>query len=293
MSADTRSSPAEKTWIIRPSATLVARVLGGVLCLAAVLKLVDLFVSPVEGVDLILPLIGSSVELLLGAALLFRIQPAVSVPAAGLQFVLLAGVSLIGTLRAVKTCGCLGMVAMPPWALLVFDVGAAIALLWGPMTSGGMRIKPVLAISAACIGVFLAGMAGGSILYPPQPAGLTATSAEAVATARSVVIDPEQLKGRPFFLLPYIQIDADLSRGEWKIILALPACRLCERRLRGAACRPEGNEQVAVIFAGAKEGGSLPKECDAVVGHLSREKTWAFHAPLIVRLADGRVTDAF
>jgi hypothetical protein len=277
----------------RPGAVLIARVLGAILCIASGLKLADLLGSPVEGVGTILTLLGSSVELLVGAAMLFRIRPNVSVLAGGLLFVMLAGVSLIGTTRGIASCGCLGAVTVPPWVLLAFDVGAAIALLGGSLTSGRSRIKRAVAIGAAGIGTFLAGLGVGAIVYPHPPAAAAATSPEAVAAAGDVAIDPDQLKGRPFVLIPFIQIDADLSRGEWKIILARPGCRLCERRLRGSACEPRGQERVAVVLADDKEGWTLPEECKAALGHLSREKTWVFHPPLIVRLVDGRVTEAF
>ena len=277
----------------RPGSALIAQVLGGVLCLAAALKLADLFGSAPEEVDSTLTLIGSSVELLVGVALLFRVQPAVSVPAAGLLFISLAGASLMATMRGVTSCGCLGAVTVPPWVMLVFDVGAAIVLLQGLWKSSRSRIKPALALVAVSIGVFLAGSGVGSIVYPRPTARIAATSPEAVAAATSVTIDPAQLKGHPFVLIPFIRIDADLSRGEWKIILAVPGCRLCERRLRGSACQPTGQERVAVVLAEDKEGWTLPAECKAIVGHLSGEKTWVFHPPLIVRLADGRVIEAF
>ncbi len=277
----------------RPGVVLIACGLGAILCIAAGLKLADLFVSPVEDIRTILTLLGSTVELLVGAAMVFRVRPAVSVPAGGLLFVMLAGVSLIGMTRGIASCGCLGAVTMPPWVLLAFDVGAAIALLGGPLTSGRSRIKRALAIGAAGIGTFLAGLGVGAIVYPHPTAAAAATSLEAVAAAGDVAIDPDQLKGRPFVLIPFIRIDADLSRGEWKIILARPGCRLCERRLRGSACEPRGQERVAVVLADDKEGWALPEECKAVLGHLGREKTWVFHPPLIVRLVDGRVTEAF
>lgn len=270
----------------------MAGAIGCLLCLTAALKLVDLFVSSAEGSGLILPLVGSSVEALVGVALIFRIQPAVSIPAAGLLFVVLAGASLIGTGRGVARCGCLGMVPMPPWILLVCDVGAAGVLLRGPLTSRRDRPGPKRALLAACIGAMFTGLAVGSILYPRPGAMVPATSAEAVAAARTVVIEPAELRGRPFFLLPSIRIDADLSVGEWKVILARAGCRMCERRLRSGGCDPDGQERVAVVLAAEREGWVLPEGCRAAVGHLSPDKTWLFDGPLILRLVDGRIVEA-
>src|SRR5262249_15278263 len=149
-----------------PRRVWIARLLGGVLCLAAVMKGIDLFASPAEGSESILTLVGASVEFLIGAALIFRVLPWGSVPGGGLLFVLLAGASLIGASRGVASCGCLGMIAIPPWIMLVFDGGAAVALLWGPRTARAGRPDQATALDAVCIGLFFTGMAVGSILYP-------------------------------------------------------------------------------------------------------------------------------
>jgi hypothetical protein len=232
------------------------------------------------------------VEFIVGAALISRVWPWVSAPGGGLLFVLLAGASLIGASRGVASCGCLGMVAMPPWIMLVFDGGAAVVLLWGPRTARAGRPDQATALDAACIGAFFTGLAIGSILYPRLGPTATAASPESVAAAGTVVIDPGRLRGRPFFLRPYIRIDADLSRGQWKVILARPGCRRCEQRLRTGECRPEGAERVAVVLSEEKEGWMAPENCKAVLGSLSRDKTWLFEAPLTLRVTDGRVTEA-
>jgi hypothetical protein len=276
---------------MRPSRALIARVLGGVLCLAAALKALDLLASPTGGIEAILSVIGASVELIVGAGLVSRAWPDISMPAGGLLFVLMAGASLIGTSRGVANCGCLGRVAMPPWIMLGFDVGAAVALLWGPRAGCAGRPNRALALDAACIGVFFTGLAIGSALYPRLGPTATAVSPESLAAASTVVIDPDRLQGRPFFLHPYIRIDADLSRGEWKIILARHGCPRCEQRLRSGGCRPEGEERVAVIMAEERASWTPPRECEAVLGSLSRDKTWLFEAPLVLRVIGGRVAE--
>jgi hypothetical protein len=278
--------------MMRPSAALIPRVLGAILCLAAILKVIDLFLFPFERVESLVTLPGSSVELLVGTALLLRIQPAVSIPAGGLLFAMLAGVAMFGTVRGVSRYGCLGMVPMPPWVMLVFDLGAAIALFWDPWTSRPGRVKQAIALATASTGALFAGLAIGAVLYPRPGPTATATSAEAIATARSVTIEPGQLRGRTCFLLPYIRIDADLSRGAWKVILARAHCRKCERRLRSGGCEPDGQERVAVVLAERREGWKLPEDCKAILGHLSPEKTWLFDGPLTLRLIDGRVSEA-
>ena len=48
-----------------------------------------------------------------------------------------------------------------------------------------------------------------------------------------------------------------------------------------------------MVLVKDQAGWAVPQECKAATGLLSPEKTWAFHVPMIVRLADGRVTEAF
>jgi len=276
----------------RPWADYMKRTLGGVLCLAAALKAASAFSSPLPGLDAILALVGSSVEVAIGVALILRFRPSISLPSAGLLFVFLAGVSWIGTVRGVASCGCFGAVAVPPWVLLVFDAGAAIALLWRPWTSGtgASKLKQPVALAAAGVGIFLVGLAVGSFLYPRLGTVTSMLSPEAIAAANTVIIERSNLHlGRPFPLLPYFRIDADLSRAEWKIILVRAGCRKCERRLRGGDCKPEGQEHVAVVLVEEKKGWVLYKECEAVLGVLSPDKTWSFDAPLTVWLKDGQL----
>jgi hypothetical protein len=253
---------------------------------------VDAFAAPDHAPESTLALVGSGVELTLGLALMLRLWPAVSAPAAGLLFALLAGVSLIGTTRGAASCRCLGALAAPPWILLIFDVGAAAFLLGRLRTSAPIRGTQAWVFVAAGVGFLFVGLAIGSIAYPRSGAATPATSAKAIAAARTVIIEPARLEGRPFFLLQFIRIDADLSRGEWKVIMARPGCRKCDRRLKSGECKPDGQERVAVVLADENEGWNLPGECEAVVGRLSKEKTWLFEAPLIVRLRGGRVSAA-
>ena len=256
MNVDTQPETRWRIRLARPGPALVARVLGGVLCIAAALKVVNLFLPHADEIGMTFPLIGSAVELFVGAALLLRIQPSVSVPAGGLLFLLLGGASLIGAVRGTASCGCLGMVPMPPWLMLVLDGAAAMALLWGPLTSGGLRSKRALVIGAAGLATFLGGLGVGTILYPPR--AKAATTPEEVAAAKVVVIDPALLAGRPFLLLPYIRTDVHLSRGDWKVIFVNPDCHLCERRLRGSLCKPTGDEGVAVVLVKDQAGLDPP-----------------------------------
>ena len=152
MTVDLQPETERTMRLRRPGAALIAAGLGAVLCIAAGFKVADLFVSPTRGRP-----DDPDADRFDGRAAR-RGGDALPRPARRLR---------PGRRPALRDAG--GRVAdrhdprdrelrLPgrghraPWVLLVFDVGAAIALLWGPLTSGRSRIRPALAIGAAGIG---------------------------------------------------------------------------------------------------------------------------------------------
>ena len=269
----------------RPWSDDTARMLGAVLCAAAILKGVAAFHSPGEGLDTILPVVGAAVEVVIGVALLLRVRPSISVPAASLFFALMAGAAWVGTVGGAASCGCFGSLEVPPRVMLVFDAGAAAALLWGMRRSGAMRQQQTVNLLAACIASFLISIVVGSTLHLKLRSQPTLQSPNGMNLEQSVL-----RLGEPFILLPYIQIDADLSQGEWKIIFANSECRTCKQVLRGGGCKPEGQERVAVILVNRDEGWTLYKECQAVLGRLVPGKNWNISTPRTIWLKDGRLS---
>jgi hypothetical protein len=144
-------------------------------------------------------------------------------------------------------------------------------------------------LAGAAIGAVFVGVMTGSLLYRKTPPTGLALSRRVIAQTRTFTISPERFLERPFFLLDFIQSDADLSKGKWKVILTRSGCPRCDRRLRSVGCRPEGDERVALVQAGGKPGWTPPGECQATFGYLSRDKTWVFDAPLTFRVVDGVV----
>ena len=271
--------------------TRLIRSIGVLLCLAAGLKLFDLFDSYGEDPGWSVSLIASTFELLVGVALTAGVWPSVVVPVGGLLFLMLTAVAIIGTARGASRCGCLGAVPLPPWIPMIVDAAAAAVLLRAPRS----RLpRQFVWLDGACILAFLVGTTIGSASYPTFLAVTRNISEELIADAKFFEINPSRFRGQPFFLRRFIRIDADLSRGRWKVILTKPGCRKCDRMLRGAGGRPEGDEQVAVVVARgprpADQQWTLPEGCQAVLGELSPKKTWDFKPPLTFHLTDGKVT---
>lgn len=282
------SAPAGGAAGPRPGPILVERVVGGLLVLAAGLKVFELYDYPAEGIGRVITMIGAAIELLVGLALVLRVWSSVTVPAAAQLFVVLGTISMIGWGRDIARCDCMGPVPMSPGVMAILDLSALAALAWALVASGRVRLHYSPALAAALFVPGILGLMLGSILYEPNEP--TARSLDQhLAVNRTVKLDPPRFRGRPFYLGKYITIDADLSRGRWKVILTRAGCPRCDRGVRAAGCRPEGDERVAVVWGGERTEAPLPAGCDAVVGHLAREKTWIFDAPATFHIVDGQV----
>ena len=178
---------------------------------------------------------------------------------------------------------------MPPWAMMILDGAAATALIWTLLGSGRWRDQHLPRLAAASIVAGFVGLTTGSIYYRKPPPNNRYLSSQLIAESDVFTITPDRFKDRPFYLADFIRIDADLRRGKWKVILTRPWCPRCDRRLRAIGCEAEGDERVAIVQVGGKQDWPPPRECKAVLGYLTEDKTWIFDAPLIFRLADGVV----
>ncbi|MHB1561880.1 MAG: hypothetical protein ACYC61_30895 [Isosphaeraceae bacterium] len=272
----------------RPSSP-IARGFGAFLCLAGGLKLYQIDDTSPEGIEATFALVGASIELILGGAVLLGLWPAASERAAGLLYLLLAATALIGTTRGYPECGCLGDVPSPPWLLLVVDLAGTVALLWRPLIADRPPGKAFGFLDAAFLGAFFVGMAIGSIMFPRFIPVTSNLDESEIARTSSFAIEKPRFLERRFFLIPFIRIDADLTKGRWKVVLTRAGCRRCNRRLRSSLCRTEGDERLAIVLLHDQAGWKPPEGCQAVVGRLSPDKSWSFEAPMTFRLADGRV----
>jgi hypothetical protein len=270
---------------------MLERAPGALLCIAAALKGLDFRFTHITSAETLFGLVVIVIELAVGMALLLWLLPAISIPIGGLLFLLLAGVSWVGTTRGATSCGCFGSLVVPPWVLLILDVLCAGVLFWSLRASYALSRNRVVVLGMAAVCSLYVGQGIGTSLYPRLGSVTAETSKEAIAAAKTVFVEPGRLRGRAFPFFDYIQINANLSQGKWKLIFVRPECGRCEQRLRTGTCQPEPGARVAVVLAQAKEGWTLPPECKAILGQLSEQKTWNFETPLILDLVDGKVTE--
>jgi hypothetical protein len=198
-------------------------------------------------------------------------------------------------LGGAPSCGCFGAVRVSPWLALALDLGVLAALIGFPPPDlmGRTRGWPLLRAWLASAGI--AGTLAAALLLA-SPSLPTLVGIE--NSGRLEVLDPAAWVGQSFPLLPYIVRDRDLSSGNWLVVLFRADCEHCRRLIqnldqyRGKSVH---SEHVMLIEVPPRSLDAKPL-ADATPGaalaHLEADRIWFVQAPVLVRLADGMVTEA-
>lgn len=213
----------------------------------------------------------------------------------------LAGVSLYLALRGQTSCGCFGLLSVNPWFTTILDAAALAALSfsfppknaieWPRCTR--LRWVSFAAPAALALLTVLWVLAEG----PPQR--LEAIT-DNLADGASIVLDPALWEHRPFPLLGHMEIDQDLSVGDWTVVLYRRSCASCRdqlpdflERLKLIRERAMAARIALVEVPGA--GASQPMELSAGLadawGHLRAGRRWIVQTPLFVRVHQGIVKE--
>jgi hypothetical protein len=282
--------------------------LGLVLLLAAALEAHQLATEPVMGAGILRSrvfLIGVvEFELFFGLWLLAGIYARLTWVAAVACFALFAAVALWKALSGEASCGCFGRVPVNPWYTFGMDTFFVAALFYFrptvrsvPTTTFGriwLRLAGVVVIWVA-IGI-PATIAVGSF----SPAAI-AVFGRVLGNSSCVVVEPETWIGKPFPLLPYIDIAKKLAQGKWTVVLYhydCPQCRKAALKYEQMARKflRDGREtRVAMVEmppygSRCKIVGADDSAC--VYGRLSDAIGWFAATPVEIDVEDGRVISA-
>jgi hypothetical protein len=206
--------------------------------------------------------------------------------------------SLFKVLEGEASCGCFGPVPISPRATAALDLAAILSLwLWHPperaeRAVGSRRLRD----SAILFVLLLLGIPGGVVLAVSYPDVLDA-DAEAIANRERILLEPEKWVGRRCPLLPYTDIGAELSRGDWFVVLYHHDCLRCramvpdfEARGRAAAFDPRAPR---IAFLAVLPHGEPPwrfaPDSHCRQGRLDESKKWLVRTPAVLRLRDGVV----
>ena len=308
----------------------VRTAVGSLLLTAAGLKGYQLATGPVLGTGMLdsrwVLISAVELELLFGLWLLANIWPKPTWAAALACFSLFTCISLYKALSGYPTCGCFGRLPVNPWFTAALDFAAVLSLLrWRPAPC-----RPLCAVAEGCaregrvdgahstsLLPFGKALSTGSWLFvlltrPAIPVlllwlaiGVPAVYAmEAYAEAtlsdageipgdgKTVVLRPETWIGKRFPLLPWVETDAALDRGQWTVILYRTGCDRCERLLRDYENGDTrfGVENVAFIALESFGDKPVRQVLRANTSGCTRgDYSWLVEAPLELRLNGGKV----
>jgi hypothetical protein len=206
--------------------------------------------------------------------------------------------SLIKVMRGEARCGCFGPAPISPLGAAGLDLAAILSLwLWHPPEDTDRPVKPCwLRDAALLIFIPLLGVPGGVVLALTRPTALDADT-EIDANHTAVLLDPEKWVGRRCPLLPYTDIGADLSQGEWLVVLYHHDCLRCravlptyEARARAVASHPRAPR--TAFLAVPPHGEPLwqfAPDSACRQGRLDESRKWLVNTPAILRLHEGVV----
>jgi hypothetical protein len=300
----------------RPPAYDAIRIAVGLLLLtAAALKGWQLTTGPILAKGLLdsRPVLIAEVEfeLLFGFWLLAGIAPRQTWRVALVCFSLFTCVSLYKGLTGHATCGCFGRVPVNPWITGSLDLVIVAALLrWRPSvcaSSGEESCRETREEAIATetsrrgwrtIAVLVALLITGLPVAYAMASQRDATLSEfgdIVGDSNVVILNPGGWIGKQLPLIRFIDIDQDLARGHWMIVLYRHDCPRCQEAIDELPqiARQMGSPRVAII-AMPPHGSSSPRLvcADMVSAHgvLRDPVEWFVETPLILSLEDGIVT---
>lgn len=206
---------------------------------------------------------------------------------AAVLFAGFAGYSLYLAVSGATSCGCFGELKVHPWWTFALDLAVLMGLIASvargvahvPMAP---RARGKLASTTAYVAVATCSVAALAWYAVHRNAQAASAGGEIV------LLEPTEWIGEP---LPLAEsIDADLSQGEWIVLLHRYDCPKCIEATphyeRLAAVRRVALVEVPPYCAGAAESGL------ALHLRLTDDREWLVQTPVEIQIKDGVVLDA-
>ena len=276
---------------------------AGVLLLAGCVKLSDFRAGrPTEGLlatapPAVLPIVASAeISLAVCIVLLGDRIPAIQYSTAT-AYLMLAAAAAWGLLIHAESCGCFGWFRVPPWVMLLGDLGVALALFaLPPVGRGTTLIAPAaqhVASPALIRGVALClALLALALVHPRASLAVRALGFHIpipLAGTATRYLVPEQWLGKEFPLAGETGIADEIACGEWVVLFYHQGCPSCERARRALLAT---SQRVVVIEVAPSEaaGGAGSAIPDAwLFRALDGTQNWLVETPVILELTDGVV----
>ena len=206
-------------------------------------------------------------------------------------YLLFSAITAARVYRGDVDCGCFGRLRIDPHYTLALDLAASLFFaLWRPdrramdMTSG--RFRPaIVALAIIAVSAFAFYRGAGWEIPGIGP--------------RFEVVDPKRWTGRPLPIMENIQVDGELGRGSWLVVLYQRHCPSCQAAIPEyeERARSGGKEmarwRVALIevppYGDPAKTLPLPAS-PCLLGRLDQSRRWFVETPSAFFLRDGVVS---
>lgn len=249
-------------------------------------------------------ILGSALELTLGAALLTRVWLARMRKVAICVFGGFALAAIAEGILGASGCGCFGTVQISPWYTAGFDLCAVAGLLLckpPPASLLAQRHSPAARIAFA-LTILVAGIATAAVWETHRPAVVRGVAAingvDPFGEAGSlVVLEPSGWAGKTFPLASHINAGSKLHDGQWIVMLVHHDCDHCivaVPKYEAIAAEHFGAKLAIIEMPPyAQPGEVLPITADvSLTGKLDTSRDWFAETPVAILLKDGIVQAA-
>jgi hypothetical protein len=226
------------------------------------------------------------VELMLGSWFLSGQRLDIARMPALVMFGAFAAYSAAEALRGNGSCGCFGRISTSPLLMFIVDVSVIVLLVrWMP------RKADISAVSSRSEGkgktticCLLLGALGGWLI--PE----TVRESDELSGLMKT-FDADEWRGKAFPFMEFIDVGANLSKGEWTVVLYHHDCPQCQRvvdeyksqRMRKTL------QRLALIeltpFQDARSENT--EDDDLAMGRCGNTNNWFISTPTVVELNDG------
>jgi hypothetical protein len=281
----------------------ISSVTASLLLAAASLKTHQLIIEWISATEakrdpLLLPQIAF--EVTVGLLLLWKRSEGIRLLTL-VTFAAFAYVALYRAISGASSCGCFGKLSVNPFSTAIADlvIVAAFALVTPRGCPRRARrqgfLLAVIAITGFLIIWFNQDRVRTHVLTTVAPNGSISRPGAIVLLA------PNEWVGSKLPILTHIDVGTQLESGSWKVLLYHYDCSICrdvlhtfERDARDATLATDKSHIALIEIPPYAPPGqspvSLPSAC--VLGRLSADHQWAVKTPVIIFLANGRVTSA-
>ncbi len=272
-----------------PVIDVVAFLLGSVLLLAAVMKLEQHSTSAISSPW---PVAQVTFEVTLGACLVALPRWRTTWIVSSVCF---SGFSVVlGTKWWIGAtdCGCFGELSIPPGTMLLFDVVAVFLSL--TCLNIVARTQSARASKVQWVGGII--FVGLLLILARLPRAEGDQIAEGLfLKGRYMLARPEAWLQHPLPLLPYIDIERELSTGDWNVLVYRPGCATCDALLNHPRGEPltslvDDGTRLAVISLTSDGRDRLAWGPEvAEFGELTSSYDWIISTPLLLNVSNGNV----